>query len=122
MRAHEGLVRREERHNGLYRTRFLGHTFALRGLAQIKLLTRFAWRAIRQLLEAPALVVAFDELGDGRAHVGEISKDPAVDGLLLERAIPALDDPVMLSVTARTNRTLRLTRLRQLGTKKPVTH
>ena len=36
----------------------------------------------------------FDELGDGRAHVGEISKDPAVDGLLLERAIPALDDPV----------------------------
>ena len=24
----------------------------------------------------------------------EMSKDPAVDGLLLERAIPALDDPV----------------------------
>ena len=43
---------------------------------------------------APALVVAFDEIGNGRAHVGEISKDPAVDGLLLERAIPALDDPV----------------------------
>ena len=33
-------------------------------------------------------------VGDGRAHVGEISKDTAVDGLLLERAIPALDDPV----------------------------
>ena len=54
---------------------------------------------VRQVLShrisrAPALVVAFDELGDGRAHVGEISKDPAVDGLLLERAIPALDDPV----------------------------
>ena len=47
-----------------------------------------------RISRAPALVVAFDELGDGRAHVGEISKDPAVDGLLLERAIPALDDPV----------------------------
>ena len=49
---------------------------------------------IRQLLEAPALVVAFDELGDGGAHVGEVLKDPAVDRLLLQRAIPALDDPV----------------------------
>ena len=39
-------------------------------------------------------VVAFDELGDGGTHVGEMSKDPAVNGLLLERAIPALDDPV----------------------------
>ena len=58
------------------------------------LLARFAWRAIRQLLEAPARVVAFDERSDGRAHLGEVSKDPAVDGLLLERAIPALDDPV----------------------------
>ena len=37
---------------------------------------------------------AFGELGDGRAHLGKVSKDPAVDGLLLERAIPALDDPV----------------------------
>ena len=41
-----------------------------------------------------ALAVAFDELGVGRAHVGEISKDPALDGSLLERAIPALDDAV----------------------------
>ena len=56
--------------------------------------SRFEWRAIRQLFEAPALVVAFDERSDGRAHLGEVSKDPAVDGLLLERAIPALDDPV----------------------------
>ena len=45
----------------LYRTRFLGHTFALCGLASLVLLTRFEWRAIRELLEAPALVVAFDE-------------------------------------------------------------
>ena len=58
------------------------------------MLARFERRAIRQLLEAPALIVAFDELGDGGAHLGEVSKDPAVDGLLLERAIPALDDPV----------------------------
>ena len=48
----------------------------------------------RQLFEAPALVVAFDERSDGGAHVGEVVKDPAVDRLLLERAIPALDDPV----------------------------
>ena len=46
------------------------------------------------LFEAPALVVAFDERSDGRAHLGEVSKDPAVDGLLLERAIPVLDVPV----------------------------
>ena len=58
------------------------------------MLARFERRAVRQLLEAPALVVAFDELGDGRAHLGEVSKDPAVDGLLLERAIPTLDDAV----------------------------
>ena len=54
-------------------------------------------RALRAACDTPAslaLVVAFDELGDGRAHVGEMSKDPTVDGLLLERAIPALDDPV----------------------------
>ena len=49
-----------------------------------------------QLREAPAPVVALDELGDGGAHVGEILKDPAVDGLLLERAIPAFDDAVGL--------------------------
>ena len=36
-------------------------------------------RTIRELLEAPVLVVAFDELGNGGAHVGEASKDPAVD-------------------------------------------
>ena len=58
------------------------------------MLARFEWRAIRQLLKAPALVVVFDERSDGRAHLGEVSKDPAVDGLLLERAIPALDDAV----------------------------
>ena len=45
----------------LYRTRFLGHTFALRGMAQLVFFARFAWRAIRQLLEAPALVVVFTE-------------------------------------------------------------
>ena len=39
-------------------------------------------------------MVAFDERFDGRAHLGEVSKGPAVDGLLLERAIPALDDAV----------------------------
>ena len=58
------------------------------------MLARFEWRAIRQLFEAPTLVVAFDERSDGGAHVGEVVKDPAVDRLLLERAIPALDDPV----------------------------
>ena len=57
-------------------------------------LARFERRAIRQLFAAPALVEAGDERSDGRAHLGEVSKDPAVDGLLLERAIPALDDPV----------------------------
>ena len=58
------------------------------------MLARFEWRAIRQLFEAPALVVVFDERSDGGAHLSEVSKDPAVDRLLLERAIPALDDPV----------------------------
>ena len=61
----------------LYRTRFLGHTFTLRGLTQLVFLARFERRAIRQLLEAPALIVAFDEPGDGGAHVGQVSKDPA---------------------------------------------
>lgn len=80
----------------LYRTRFLGHKFGLRGLSQLVLLAGLEWCAIGQLLEAPAPVVAFDELGDGGAHVGEVLKGPAVDGLLLERAIPALDDAVGL--------------------------
>ena len=78
----------------LYRTRFLGHPFTLRGLTQLVFLARFERRAIRQLLEAPAPIVAFDEPGDGGAHFGQVSEDPAVDCLLLERAIPALDDPV----------------------------
>ena len=47
-----------------------------------------------RLLEAPAPIVAFDEPSDGGAHFGQVSEDPAVDCLLLERAIPALDDPV----------------------------
>ena len=47
-----------------------------------------------QLLEAPVAVVALDELGDGGPHVGEISKDAAVDRLLLEGSIAALNDAV----------------------------
>ena len=69
------------------------HIYATRP-GVVVLLARFERRAIRELLEAPALVVAFDERGDGGAHLSEVSKDPAVDGLLLERAVPALDDPV----------------------------
>ena len=41
----------------LYRTRFLGHTFTLRGLTQLVFLARFERRAVRQLLEALAPVV-----------------------------------------------------------------
>ena len=78
----------------MYRTRFLGHTFTLRGLTQLVFLARFERRAVRQLLKAPAPIVVFDEPGDGGAHFGQVSEDPAVDCLLLERAIPALDDPV----------------------------
>ena len=78
----------------VYRTRFLGHPFTLRGLTQLVFLARFERRAVRQLIEAPAPIVAFDEPGDGGAHFGQVSEDPAVDCLLLERAIPALDDPV----------------------------
>ena len=51
----------------MYRTRFHGHTFTLRGLTQFVFLARFERRAIRQLLEAPALIVTFDEPGDGGA-------------------------------------------------------
>ena len=51
----------------MYRTRFHGHTFTLRGLTQFVFLARFERRAIRQLLEAPALIVTFDEPGDGDA-------------------------------------------------------
>ena len=66
----------------MYRTRFLGHPFTLRGLTQLVFLARFERRAVRQLLEAPAPIVAFDEPGDGGAHFGQVSEDPAVDCLL----------------------------------------
>ena len=65
-----------EGYKEVYRTRFLGHTFALRGLTQLVFLARFERRAIRQLLEAPALIVAFDEPGDGGAHFGQVSGRP----------------------------------------------
>ncbi len=55
---------------------------------------RFDRRLISELLEAPALIVPLDELGDGGAHVVEVLKDPAVDCLLLERAIPPFHDAI----------------------------
>ena len=39
--------------------------------------------------EAPALIVAFDELG--AAHLGEVSKDPAVDGSPFQRSTSPLN-------------------------------
>ncbi len=58
----------------MYRTRFLGHPVTLRGLTQLVFLARFERRAVRQLLEAPAPIVPFDEPGDGGAHFGQVGR------------------------------------------------
>ena len=58
----------------MYRTRFLGHPVTLRGLTQLVFLARFERRAVRQLLETPAPIVAFDEPGDGGAHFGQVGR------------------------------------------------
>src|SRR5438105_2590099 len=53
------------------------------------------WGLVAELFEAPAVVVLVDEGGDGGAELGEAWIGAAVDELLLEGAVEALDDAVV---------------------------
>src|SRR5205085_10562754 len=59
---------------------------------------RRAWMGglVAEFFEAPVVVVEMDEGGDGGAELGEVLIGSAVDDLLLEGAVEALDDAVGL--------------------------
>ena len=60
------------------------------------LLSCFKWRPEPELLGSPVCVVVLDELAHRLAYLFQTPEDPAVDGLLFERAIEALGHPVGL--------------------------